>query len=354
MSAPQLRWGLLGASTIAREWMLPAMRALGHEAVAVCSASEQRGARFAAEQSIRNAYDDLEVFLADPAVEAVYISSTNELHEPHALAAAKAGKHVLCEKPLALDLDAASRVLDACRQADVVLATNHHFRNGAWIRAARDAVRDGAIGTPLAARISQALLLPPALRGWRLDEPARGAGAILDLTVHTADTLRFVLDAEIEQVIAASACQSLGRNGVEDAVMGAMRLSGGVLASFYDAFNVPCAGSSLELHGSEGSITIAEALDERLIANAVMRRQGGEQPLQMEQAEDLYVYGLRRFAAAVAGEGSPAADGQDGWRSLAVALAVREAAHGGRTVSVPPLHSCKRADELTSDVGLTL
>jgi 1,5-anhydro-D-fructose reductase (1,5-anhydro-D-mannitol-forming) len=136
-------------------------------------------------------------------------------------------------------------------------------------------------------------------------------------------------------VLAASASQTLGRNGVEDVAMGVMRLSGGILASFYDAFNAPCAGSSLELHGSEGSIAITEALDERLSAEAVLRTREGQRPLQTGASEDLYVYGLRRFAAAVAGEGVPAASGEDGWCSLAVALAVREAADIRQAAIVP-------------------
>jgi 1,5-anhydro-D-fructose reductase (1,5-anhydro-D-mannitol-forming) len=328
------RWGLVGASTIAREWVVPAMRQLGHEVAAVHSSSRERGAAYARDLGIPVAHDDLGALLADPAIDAVYVSTTNELHERQAVAAAGAGKHVLCEKPLALDLAAARRIVDACAEAGVVLATNHHFRNGSWNRAARRAIAEGAIGRPLSARIAQAFLLPEHLHGWRLGEPARGAGAILDLTPHTADTLRFVLDAEIEQVVAASASQSLGRDGVEDAVMGVLRLSNGVLASFYDAFNAPAAGSPLEINGSEGTLVIADALDERLIARGVLRRDGREQPFDFEPPEDVYVYGLRRFAAAVAGEGTPAASGEDGLRSLAVALAVREAAASGNATTM--------------------
>ena len=339
MSAGEtVRWGLLGASTIAREFVAPAIRSLdGHELAAVCSSSRERGVAFAAEQSIPEVHDDLATFLAAPGIDAVYVSTTNELHEQQTIAAAAAGKHVLCEKPLALDVAAAGRMVAACREAGVVLATNHHFRNGSWIRAARAAVQRGAIGRPLSARISQAILLPEHLRGWRLADPSRGAGVIFDLTPHDVDTLRFVLDAEVVEVTAASACQSLGRDGVEDVAMGTMRFSNDVLVSFYDAFNVPCAGSSLELHGTEGSIAIDEALDERLIATAVLRREGREQVMDVGEREDLYVHGLRRFAAAVAGRGAPAASGEDGLRSLAVALAVRAAASSGRVTRVDPV-----------------
>lgn len=337
-SGSPLRWGLIGASTIAHEFMVPAIEAVGNqEVVAVCSASSERAATFAREHGIERGSDDLASFLASPEIDAVYISTTNDLHAAQTVAAAQAGKHVLCEKPLALDLQATRRMIEACADAGVVLAVNHHFRNGAWNRAARDALRRGAIGRPLAARVSQAFLLPEHLRGWRLRQPALGAGAIFDLTVHTADTLRFLLDADVEEVAAASACQVFGEAGVEDVVMGVMRLSDGVLASFYDAFNAPHAGSSLEVHGTEGSIVIDQALDERLTGVATLRDSHGEELLATEPAEDLYVYGLRRFAAAVAGEGQPAAGGEDGLQSLAIALAVRDAAGGNGQCAVENL-----------------
>src|SRR5690242_1132289 len=106
MSEPQaVGWGLVGASTIARQYMVEAIRAQrGHEVVAVMSHSRERAQSFAHEHGIASAVDSLDALLRDPAVHAVYISSTNEQHAPQAIAAARAGKHVLCEKPLALTL----------------------------------------------------------------------------------------------------------------------------------------------------------------------------------------------------------------------------------------------------------
>ena len=98
-------WALIGASTIAHEWMIDAIRAQpGNAVVAVLSSQRERAQTYAAAHGIPRAYDDLKALLADPAVHAVYISTTNELHAPQAIAAAAAGKHVLCEKPLALNL----------------------------------------------------------------------------------------------------------------------------------------------------------------------------------------------------------------------------------------------------------
>src|SRR5439155_8323052 len=138
MTAP-LGWGLIGASTIAREWMIDAIRAqAGNEVVAVMSSDASRARQYAEANRIRAAYGALDALLADPAVNAVYISTTNELHKTQTLAAAAAGKHVLCEKPLALNLADAQEMVAACASAGVVMGTNHHLRNAATHRKIRD------------------------------------------------------------------------------------------------------------------------------------------------------------------------------------------------------------------------
>ena len=100
---------------------------------------------------------------------------------------------MLCEKPLALTVADAREMVEACRSAGVVMGTNHHLRNAATHRAMRDAIAAGRIGRPLFARVFHAVYLPPHLQGWRIARPEAGGGVILDITVHDADTLRFVL-----------------------------------------------------------------------------------------------------------------------------------------------------------------
>ncbi|HYA73611.1 MAG TPA: Gfo/Idh/MocA family oxidoreductase, partial [Roseiarcus sp.] len=126
-----LRWGLIGASTIAAQHMIGAMRANGGQVVAVMSASADRAKAFAAAHGIARASADLAAFVADPEIDAVYISTTNELHRDQLLAAARAGKHVLCEKPLALTLADARAMVAACRERGLIMGVNHHLRNAA-------------------------------------------------------------------------------------------------------------------------------------------------------------------------------------------------------------------------------
>ncbi|MDM0110953.1 Gfo/Idh/MocA family oxidoreductase [Variovorax sp. J22R133] len=326
-----LGWGLIGASTIATEWMINAIRAQpGHEIVGVLSSDPARGAAFAERHGIASSTTSLDELLARPDVGAVYISTTNELHAPQAIAAARAGKHVLCEKPLALTLQDARAIVDACHAAGVVLGTNHHLRNAAAHQAIRQLVREGSIGQPLFARVFHAVQLPEHLQGWRVHKPDAGGGVVLDITVHDADTLRFILDAEPVEVVA----MTQGSGPVEDGVMAVLRFDNGVLAQLHDAFNVAYAGTGIEIHGTSGSIIGRDVMTQAPIGQVMLRTQDGEREVLLAP-RDLYTHSLAEFAQAVRGNGAPSASGEDGIRSLAAALAVLEASRTGQRTAVP-------------------
>jgi 1,5-anhydro-D-fructose reductase (1,5-anhydro-D-mannitol-forming) len=274
--------------------------------------------------------------LADPGVQVVYISTTNELHHKQVLAAAAAGKHVLCEKPLALDLGDAVAMVLACRQAGVVMATNHHLRNAATHRKIRDLVRAGAIGKPLFARVFHAVFLPPHLQGWRIAKPQAGGGVILDITVHDADTLRFILDAEPVEAVGMTQTTALAKAGLEDGVMAVLRFDNGVLAQLHDAFTVKHAGTGIEIHGDAGSIVGRNVMTQQPVGEVLLRNGDGEQLVPVEH-ESLYVRGVAAFCAALRGEGAPAATAEDGVRSLAAALAVLQACRSASAVAVTPV-----------------
>jgi 1,5-anhydro-D-fructose reductase (1,5-anhydro-D-mannitol-forming) len=329
-----LRWGLVGASTIGREWMVPAINAQPDSTVAaVASSSPERARRYAGELGIPKAFASVGDLLAEPTIDAIYISTTNEWHEPQALAAIAAEKHVLCEKPLALTLNSAHRMVAAAASAGVVLGTNHHLRNAATHRKMRELIETGIVGRPLAARVFHAVYLPPHLQSWRIDRPEAGGGVILDITVHDADTLRFALGDEVAEVTAMAANQGMGQAGLEDAVMGVMRFRNGVIAQFHDAFTAPHASTGFEVHGTEGSLYGRDVMTQRAIGSVSLRRGGSEEEVPIDH-ENLYERSVRCFNAAIHGEGEPAATGADGVQSLAVALAVREAAETGQTVRV--------------------
>ena len=328
-----VRWGLIGASTIAREWVIGAIRATGGEVVSVMSSDADRAKAYAASNGIDASTTDINAVLGDATIDAVYISTTNELHYAQAMAAAKAGKHILCEKPLAMSLSNAHAMANAARQAGVVMATNHHLRCAATHRAMRDAIGAGHIGQPLSARVFHAVYLPPHLQGWRLDKPEAGGGVILDITVHDADTLRFVLGDDPVEVVAFSQAGGMAKSGLEDAAMGVIRFKSGVIAQFHDGFTTKFAETGFEVHGTEGSLIARNVMTQRPVGTVLLRNGEGERELPVTGG-NLYEAALTAFHRAMRGEGQPAASAEDGIWSLATGLAVVEAAQTGRAVAV--------------------
>ncbi|MHC1547179.1 Gfo/Idh/MocA family protein [Phyllobacterium sp. K27] len=330
-----IRWGLIGASTIAHEWVIDAIRANGGEIVSVMSTNAERGAKYAADHGIPHSVTALDALLNEQPIDAVYISTTNELHKEQVLASAKAGKHVLCEKPLATSLADAKVMVEACKAANVVFATNHHLRNAATHAAMRDAIAAGKIGKPLAARVFHAVYLPPHLQGWRLDRPDAGGGVILDITVHDTDTLRYVLGDDPIEVVAFTQQSGLAKADLADAVMGTMRFKSGLIAMFHDGFTTTYSDTGFEVHGTEGSLVGRNVMTQKPVGVVTLRNADGESELKLDH-KNLYETGIAKFNAAIAGNGKPAAGGEDGLWSLAAGLAVVEAAKTGTVQPIDP------------------
>ena len=328
-----LRWGLVGASTIAAEHMIDAFRANGGDVVAVMSSDAGRATQYAAKHGIGKATTDLGALVEDKDVDAVYVSTTNELHRDQVFAAAAAGKHVLCEKPLALTLPDARAMVAECRKRGVVMGTNHHLRNAATHRAMRDAIKAGRIGKPLFARVFHAVYLPPHLQGWRIEKPNAGGGVIFDITVHDADTLRFVLDDEPQSVTAMTSNGGMSQPRLEDGVMGVIRFSSGLLAQFHDAFTTKYATTGFEVHGDKGSLIARDCMTQAPKGDVLLRSAAGEEALKLDH-EQLYVRSVRLFQSAVEGRGAPSATGEDGIKSLSVALSTLEAGRSGAATPI--------------------
>jgi len=192
-------WGVLGAAKIAREKVLPAM--CGSPLVevrAIASRSAASAAETAQRFGIARAYGSYEELLADPAIEAVYNPLPNHLHVPLTLQAAAAGKHVLCEKPIAMTADEALRLREAA--AEVLIEEAFMVRHHPQWQRARDLVRSGRIGTLRAVQVffSYFNADPGNIR----NQPGAGGGALYDIGCYAILSGRFLFEAEPRRVIA--------------------------------------------------------------------------------------------------------------------------------------------------------
>lgn len=330
---PALRWGLIGASDIAETRMIPAMRRLGHVVVAVASGNLDWAATYANRNDIK-VYGPVADVLARDDIDAVYISSTNEQHRPQTELAAAAGKHILCEKPLALTVEDGRAMVEACERAGVILGTNHHMPGSGVHRAIRHLATDGAVGRLLAVRVFHAVMLPERLQGWRLGSPA-GGGVTLDITCHDASVINPLLGALPADVVALATHQGPWEASAEDAVMATMRYADGALVQTHDAFTVKHAPTGLHVIGSDGAILATNVMTQDPIGTVLLRDAAGEREIEVPDRQDLYDISVGGFAAAVRGETDrPVVTGLEGLQAAQVAFAVRQAAATGERVAI--------------------
>lgn len=328
-----MNWGLIGASTIASQHMIGAIRAqAGHNIRSVLSSDAARGAHYANQHEIEASTTSIEEILSDRDIDAVYISTTNEKHLPQAMAAIEAGKHVLCEKPLAMRADEAAEIAKAAHTAGVVLGTNHHLRNAGSHLAIKQLIDEGSLGEVLSIRIFHAVMLPENLRGWRVNDAAAGGGVIPDIVVHDADTVRFHLEEDPETVTAIESASAMSE-GVEDSSMTLWQMPSGVQVMTHESFTHPFAPTGFEVHGTKGSVLARNVMTQQPVGEITLHNTDGQKNIRFSQ-HNLYERSVRLFVDAMAGTGSPAASGVDGVKSLAVAEAVKSAATTGQRTKV--------------------
>lgn len=335
-SARPLRWGLIGASDIAARWVLPQIRSGGDSVEFVYSSTATWAAEFAAANGIAHSTDDFARACEWPDVDAAFISGVNERHAPQTIAMAAAGKHVLCEKPMALTVADGRRMIDAAERHGVVLAINHHLPGAGTVRTVQRLVSAGSLGTPLAVRLCFTVMISERLPAWRLHDPV-GGGAILDLTTHSISVAQAILGGGATEASAVAVRQgpwaTPGDGGPPDAVMAALRF-GDVPVQTHDAYTVEHCPTTVEVIGTEASVIAAGVLAQEP-AGTLWRVVGSEMTeIAVPDRRDLYEIVLEGFRSAIAGTGRPTVDGAAGLAALAGALAVAESAKAGRTVTV--------------------
>jgi predicted dehydrogenase len=197
-----VRWGVLGCASIAVRKVIPAMRRSDRgDVIAIASRDGARAAAVAADLGIERHYGSYDDLLADADVEAVYIPLPNHLHAPWTLRAAAAGKHVLCEKPLAMSAAEAAEMIEGCRAAGVALMEAFMYRLHPMWRRVRSLIDDGAIGalTTIQGFFSYRNLDPRNIR----NIAAYGGGALMDIGCYPVNVARWMFDGEPDGVVGA-------------------------------------------------------------------------------------------------------------------------------------------------------
>ena len=252
MASTKARWGLLSTARI-NERLIPCIRASARsELAAVASRDAERARQYADEWQIPKAQASYEALLADPGVDVVYLSLPNSLHAEWGVKCAEAGKHVLCEKPLALTADEVDRMAAAADRNGVVLQEACMMRYHRQTDDVRRLVAEGAIGD---VRLIRSVFTFTLARDGdiRLD-PALGGGALWDLGSYQVSFAQAALQQDPVEVVAwqvASAARGARPAGVDLSFSGQLRYPSGTLVQFFCSFQSAPAADA-ELVGTAG------------------------------------------------------------------------------------------------------
>jgi 1,5-anhydro-D-fructose reductase (1,5-anhydro-D-mannitol-forming) len=281
--------------------------------------------------------------LADARVDGVFVCSPNALHAEQVVQAAQAGKHVLCEKPMATTVADAVRMVQACRRAGVTLGVAFNLRqHPAYIRA-RELVAAGALGRVVVAQGQWAFGVrgrdgAPArtalTQWWDTPDLIGGASTMMGTGVHVVDLMRFVLGQEITEITAVTDGQTAAKP-LEQIACLTLRFSGGTLGQVTASRLLPDSRNDFRLYGIQGRIEGREALWEARTGRfEVVSETVNETAEYPEALLPNYVAELEDFQQAVATGREPAATGVDGLRVVEATVAMIESARSGRTVKL--------------------
>ena len=352
-------FGIIGCGMISRFHARAIEDVRGAKLVASFDRNPKASKKFAEQEGCRH-YDNLEDMLADPDVDAVTVGTPSGAHLEPILAAAKAGKHVIVEKPLEITLRRCDRAIRACEKAGVKLAAIFPSRfhdSSVKMKKAIDKDRFGRL-TMGDAYVkwwrTQEYYDSGAWRGtWALD----GGGALMNQAVHTVDLLTWLMGpvAEIQAQVATLAHK---RIEVEDAVAATLRFENGALG-IIQATTAAYPGylKRIEIHGDAGSAVLEEedlkawdfakktAADKKILAEmANSKSTGGGASDPSAIGHHGHALQIKDFVEAINKDRDPAVDGHEGRRSVEIIRAIYKAAQTGKLVKLP-----LKSDKLPTD-----
>ncbi len=330
-------WGIIGIGLHASRIMAPAItQAQGARLVAVCSRNSERAVAFAKEHRAERSYTSYEEMLQDPGVQAVYIATPNALHAEQTIQAARSGKHVLCEKPLALTVAKAENMVRVCREEGVKLGVALQNRYHPAHIEMRRVIASGEAGELLLlfGEYSRDLVRP--LSAWKGDPALAGGGALMGMGTHVIDLFRFLTGQEVEEV-RAQADAAAWDLPVDSLVMAILQFPGKLRAIMVSGYGIPQAYNSVVVYGTRARLTGLSTVGMYHQGTLLIERDGGSIKREFPTDDPIrgnYIRMVEAFVSAVQEDTEPDVPGAEGVELARIVEAVQESARTRKAVSV--------------------
>jgi myo-inositol 2-dehydrogenase/D-chiro-inositol 1-dehydrogenase len=325
--------GLIGAGRIGRVHAENlAYRILGARILAVADVILDSATACAADFQIPVAWPDPQAILNDDAIDAVVICSSTDSHAPLIIAAAQAGKHIFCEKPIALDLSTIDEALAEVDRSGVKLQIGFNRRFDPNFKQAREVVTGGKIGSPQVVRITSRDPAPPPIEYIKVS-----GGIFLDMTIHDFDMARFLLDSEVEEIYATGGTlidPAIGQAGDIDTAVLTLRYANGALGIIENSRQAVYGyDQRVEVFGSKGGVVVSNNTPHTAVVSDAVGVHAA-QPLYffLERYREAYVAEMEAFIAAIQTDDAPPVTGIDGRIPVVMGLAAWQSYRENRPV----------------------
>ena len=322
-----LNWGLLSTARINRELIPPLQVSKRNHLLAVGSRTQESADAYAEEKKIERAYGSYEALLADPDIHVIYNSLPNHLHAEWTIKAVEAGKHVLCEKPIALSVDEVDAIKSAAHKHGRVVAEAFMYRHHPQTLKVQEIVNSGSLGTLKLIRGSFSFVLTQ--EGDVRLNPEWGGGSIWDVGCYPISYARTVVG---ESPLEVFGWQVTGRTGIDDTFVGQMRFKSDVHAQFDSSFVIPFH-SYMEIVGSEATLSIPKPFKPYVNEQIFITRDDETEAIKIK-GQELYLGEVEDMADAILDGKDSLVSLDDSRENVEVISAFLESARIGKPVSL--------------------
>lgn len=327
MTNKVLNWGLLSTARINRALIPPLRASKRNQLLAIASRTQESADTYAREWKIPRTHGSYEALLADPEIDVIYNPLPNHLHAEWTIKAVEAGKHVLCEKPLALRVEEVDAIQDAARKYGRVVAEAFMYRHHPQTLMVQELVQNGSLGTIKLIRGSFSYVL--SREGDVRLKPEMGGGSIWDIGCYPISYARMVVGTNPLEVFG---WQVTGPTGIDETFVGQMRFANDVLVQFDSSFVIPFH-TFMELVGSEGTLNIPRPFRSATDEKIFLRRGDKTETIKIP-GQELYIGEVENMADAILLGREPRVSLDDSQANVAVISAFLKSAQLGRPIQL--------------------
>ena len=330
---PKIRVGLIGAGRIGKLHIEHLIQNIPEvELTTICSLNRPNLEAIAAQFNVPKVTTDYNALLADPQIDAVLITASTDTHVDMSQAAAKAGKHIFCEKPIAFDLEQIDETLAIVEKAGVKFQVGFNRRFDASFKRVRDAVATGEIGEPHILRITSRDPAPPPL-----DYVKVSGGIFLDMTIHDFDMARYLIGDEVVEIYATGGVRvdpQIGEAGDIDTAVITLRFQNGVIATIDNSREAVYGyDQRVEVFGSKGMVTAANPLTDTVTFSGSEGTRAASPPyFFVERYKAAFLAELQAFFACIQEDTLPPVTGADGRAPVVMGFAALKSLRENRPI----------------------